>query len=460
MKKTAFILFIFLTLACNKQLDINPKTSVDSNEAKKSIDLIITGAYSLIGSGPGTGGQEGALYSTDLLLNADLLASEDYLQWRGTFGQYNEISNKTIPTTNLSTTRMWQKGYAAINQANVALAHLDNAKPEDRDNFKGQALFLRAIMHFELLRFWMEPSTNLGVPLMLEATEDYPQIKLPARATIDACYTSIINDLTAAEALLPDYDEVYANKGTVGAYLARIYLQKGDYANALTNADAVIQNGNYELVQSVEDAFNGTSSETIFEIQQTTVNNAGTNNDGLTTFYACDPSTPGSASRGDVQIDGAFINNYEPGDKRRSLLIYQGTCNKASVTSAKWKDPYANIPIVRLSEMYLIRAEANERLTSSVGDSPLNDVNAIRAKAGASQLASVTLDDILLERELELAFEGHRIHDFKRTGKQVSGVDSDGNPITIKYTDPEFIFPIPQTEINTNKNLQQNSYYH
>jgi len=462
MKKISFILFIVLSLSCSKELDINPTTSVDATQAKLSIDLLITGAYSLIGSGPGLagGGEEGALYSTDLLLNADLLASENYMQWKGTFSQYTEVSKKSISTTNSTITRMWNKGYAAINMANTILATLDNAKQSDRDVFKGQALFLRGIVHFELLRFWMEPSTNLGVPLLTVATDDYAQIQLPSRATIDACYASIIGDLTDAKSLLSESDDVYANKFTASAFLARVYLHKGEYNNALSNAEAVITSGKYTLTGSVEEAFNGSSSESIFEIQQTTLNNAGTANDGLTTFYACDPNVPGSASRGDVGIDDQFINLYEPADKRLTLLIYPGTCNKASVTSAKWKDPYANISVIRLSEMYLIRAECNERLGLTIGDSPLNDVNAIRSKAGASSYASVVLDDILLERDLELAFEGQRIHDYKRTGKQIPGVDNQGNPITIKYTDPKFILPIPQTEINTNKNLAQNSYYH
>jgi len=462
MKKISFILFIALSLSCSKELDINPTTSVDAAQAKQSIDLLVTGAYSLIGSGPGVsgGGEEGALYSTDLLLNADLLASENYMQWKGTFNQYNEVSKKAISTTNSTITRMWTKGYAAINMANTILASLSNAKETDRNGFKAQALFLRGIIHFELLRFWMEPSTNLGVPLMTQATEDFAQIQLPARATIDACYTSIIADLTEAQTLLPAADDVYANKITAAAFLARVYLHKGDYNNALTNADAVISSGTYTLPGSVEEAFNASSSESIFAIQQTTLNNAGTANDGLTTFYACDPSVPGSASRGDVGINNQFINLYEPADKRLTLLIYNGTCNKASVTSAKWKDPYANISVIRLSEMYLIRAECNARLSSAVGDTPVNDVNAIRSKAGASAYGAVTLNDILLERDLELAFEGQRIHDYKRTAKQIAGVDNQGNPITIKYTDPQFIFPVPQTEINTNKNLAQNSYYH
>jgi hypothetical protein len=200
----------------------------------------------------------------------------------------------------------------------------------------------------------------------------------------------------------------------------------------------------------VEEAFNTTSSpESIFDIQQNTQNNAGTSNDGLTTFYSCDLSTPGSAGRGDVGIDAAFTSLYEPGDKRLTILIYTGDCNKASVTSKKWDNPFTNIPVIRLSEMLLVRAECNQRLSSAVGDTPLNDVNAVRAKANASILGSVVLNDILLERDLELAFEGQRIHDYRRIGKLVP----------VDYTAPEFIFPIPQNEINTNKNMVQNSYY-
>ena len=463
MKKISFLLFIALSLSCSKELDIHPATFIDDSLAKQSIDLLVAGAYSLIGSGPGAsaGGLEGALYSTDLLLNADLLASENYMQWRGTFNQYSEISNKAISTTNSSITRMWRKGYAAINLANTILANLSNAKESDRNTFKGHALFIRGIVHFELLRFWMEPSSNLGIPLLTEApTEDFAQIQYPARATIDACYASIISDLTEAQNLLPASDDQYATQMTAAAFLARVYLQKGDYNSALSKADAVINSGNYSLTASVEEAFNLSSTESIFAIQQTVANNAGTSNDGLTTFYACDPGVPGSASRGDVGIDNQFTSLYEPFDKRLTLLIYTGTCFKASVTSAKWKDPYANISVIRLSEIYLIRAECNQRLSLTVGDNPVNDVNAIRSKAGASPYLLVTLNDILLERDLELAFEGQRIHDYKRTARQIPGVDGQGNPITINYADPRFILPVPQNDINTNKNLEQNSYYH
>jgi hypothetical protein len=458
MKKTIYILLTFFIISCGGQLDINPTTAVDSEQAKKSLDLLVTGAYAMVGAGAGTTGvnlQEGALYATDLLLNADLLASENYMSWRGTFDQYKEIDNKLMSPLNSSVTRMWEKGYAAINMANVILKTTATLPASEQGDYRAHGLFIRAIVHFELLRFWMEPSTGLGIPIITEPTEDFHNVQHPSRATIADCYTAIINDLTEAKDLLPNDKSIYANHFTVEAFLARIYLQKGDYANALAEANDVIENGGYELATSVEDAFNTReSTESIFDIQQNVQNNTGTNNDGLTTFYSCDSNTPGSAFRGDVDIESAFTDLYDDNDKRLTLLIYQGDCIKATTTSGKWRDPYENIPVIRLSEMYLIRAEANNRLSSTVGADPVDDINAIRAKANAPAYGSVSLDDILLERELELAFEGQRIHDFKRTGKVITY-----NSETIDYTDPQFILPIPQAQINTNTNIQQNSYY-
>src|SRR5882724_4136774 len=176
MKKLIVIIFTLIIISCDMELNLNPSTSVDAGQATKSVDLLVTAAYAMVGSG-GAVGYEGALYSTDLLLNADLLASENYMQWRGTFDQYKEVANKLMSPTNSTVTRMWVKGYAAINLANTILKNLSNAKPSDQDSFKGSALFIRGIVHFELLRFWGEPSSGLGIPIMTEPTSDFTQIK-------------------------------------------------------------------------------------------------------------------------------------------------------------------------------------------------------------------------------------------------------------------------------------------
>jgi starch-binding outer membrane protein, SusD/RagB family len=459
MKSSIFSYLLIITMvlsSCKKKLDLNPTDRVDATVAKQNVDLMMLGAYSLIGAGGIVNSQEGALYGTDLLLNADLLASENYMQWRGTFNNYTEVSEKSISVTNTNTVRMWRKAYMAINLCNTILENLSGLSAEDAALYKGQALFIRGTMFFELLRFYGEPSTQRGIPLVLKSTESFESIVYPSRASIDSTYAQVLADLKLGKSLLPDDNESYADKYTVAAMLSRVYLYKEDYANALAEANEVINSGKYTLPTSVEAAFNtSASSEAIFEILQTTQNNAGTTNDGITTFYGCDFDIPGSASRGDVQIDSVFINKYDSLDKRKSLLIYAGSCNKQSITSGKWKNPYTNISVIRLSEMYLIRAEANVRLGSSLGASPLDDINAIRSKASTILYADVDLDKVLLERELELAFEGVRIHDFKRIKKVVAINDS----TNIDYTGDEFIFPIPLSEINVNKNLIQNSYY-
>jgi hypothetical protein len=147
--------------------------------------------------------------------------------------------------------------------------------------------------------------------------------------------------------------------------------------------------------------------------------------------------------RGDIYIELAHFELYEPNDDRLNLF-YDGE------RTGKWNNQFGNVNIVRLAEMYLTRAEANFREGTSVGDDPLNDINLIRERVDLDPLVTLTLDDILLERHLELAFEGHLIHDIKRTQSNVGDLTFDA---------PELIFPIPLRELNINPDLQQNDGY-
>lgn len=462
MKKiVASILCVVLVLglldSCKKKLEMDPTNQLDQEKALKEVNLMLIGAYSLIGSGGYMDVNSGGFYGTDVLMNADLLASENYIDWQGTFGQYRQIVSKNMISTNSSISRMWGKGYAAIGLCNTILEHISNVPEDKRARYAAEAKFIRAVAHFELLRFFGEASTGLGVPLLLKSTQVYEDITYPARASITEVYEQVIADLKEAATILPTENEVYADRYSAYGFLARVYLQKGDYTNAFVCADSVITNGHSSLPSSVENAFNTSSSiESVFEIQQTNNNNAGTANDGITTFYSCDNDTPGSASRGDISIVSDFVNLYDSTDKRRSILIYTGNCINASITSGKWKNPYTNVPIIRLSEMYLVRAEAGFRTGQG---NPVKDINDIRKKAGASLYNTVNLDTILLERELELAFEGHRIHDFRRIGKVVTVVNIDSTSYEVDYRSKEFVMPIPQADINTNKNLIQNTNY-
>jgi len=105
---------------------------------------------------------------------------------------------------------------------------------------------------------------------------------------------------------------------------------------------------------------------------------------------------------------------------------------------------------MRLAEMYLTRAECNERLGTSVGASPLDDYNMTHVRAGLPAAATVTLDEILMERHFELAHEGFLVHDLKRRHENCG---------TLPYNDVKMVFPIPQREMEVNTNLEQNPGY-
>jgi hypothetical protein len=170
----------------------------------------------------------------------------------------------------------------------------------------------------------------------------------------------------------------------------------------------------------------------------------------MATFYA---SLPG-IGRADVRIDAGFVNSYNANDTRKKLWYYTGTgARPGNQYSAKWTSFSQNLPVIRLAEMYLIRAETNLRLNTTIGDTPANDLAKIRnpTRVGLPIIASPTLEDVLRERILELAFEGVRIHDIKRLR---------GKTGTFEWNSDLLVFPIPAREVNASNGLiEQNPGY-
>ena len=154
------------------------------------------------------------------------------------------------------------------------------------------------------------------------------------------------------------------------------------------------------------------------------------------------------ARDGDVEVNQEHLDLYDPADQRLALfwdvddIYYNG----------KYRYQYRFLSQVRLAEMILTRAECNEILSTVVGASPVDDFNAIRNRAGLGTVGTVTLDEILFERHLELAHEGQRINDIKRLKQSIEGFDYDAN---------ELVLPIPLREINAvgANILQQNDGY-
>ena len=232
----------------------------------------------------------------------------------------------------------------------------------------------------------------------------------------------------------------FATSAAAAAFLSRVYLQQENYSAAAAAADRVISSGAYSLNSSYAACFNneGNTAEDIFAIQVTTQD--GVNN--MNTFFAFRDF----GGRGDIPIVDAHFDIYESGDERLDLF-YEA---EGLTWTGKWVNTFANINVIRLAEMYLTRAEANHQAGTSVGNTPVNDINVIRARAGLTPLGAVSLDDIKRERQIELAFEGQRIHDLRRWK------DNTGD---FPYNDPAIVFPIPQREIDANANLNQNPGY-
>jgi starch-binding outer membrane protein, SusD/RagB family len=466
---TKFVLSLALVAglgSCAKMLDIEPQQSIDAEVALNSsegVQSATMGLYGILG--------QPSLYGTNLLMLPELSGSEGYISWFGTFVGYRHVANKTMLSDNTEATRTWMNAYRAINHANNILESLSVVDEGARNRVEGEALFVRGILHFELVRLYALPyvagqnNSQLGVPYMTQGarTVEQASVRVP-RNTVEQVYAGIINDLTRAESLLPESNARRADAFTAAAFLSRVYLQQGNYEAARDAAHRVIDSRRYSLNASVLTAFrNRNTGESVFEIQQNEQNNAGRANDGMATFFA---SLDG-IGRGDIRVNPAFINMYMNPDStvtdnrativedrsapRGDAMFYLGRGRRPNaIYVSKWDDPAQNLPVVRLAEMHLTRAEANFRLGTEIGASPLQDINLIRTRSNAQPLAQATLQNILRERQLELAFEGHRIHDLKRTQRPTG---------TLAFNDPRLIFPIPQREIDANDQLVQNPGY-
>lgn len=434
----------FLVTSCDRELDINPAQSITTGQAistPENINNILVGTYAITGRAD--------LFGGDTQMYADLLGNSEYVDWYGTYAALRQIYTKNIVSDNAYVRDTWQYAYKAIYQTNVILDNLNVVTDtDDKTRIEGEAKFLRAINYFELVRYfgkqYVAGSTNsqLGVPIVLSSKVDFSGDLSIARNTVEEVYAQVIKDLTEAIAKLPSDNSYYADVYTAKALLARVYLQKGDYANARAMSNDVIANSGRSLVGSFDGAFNTgeNTSEDLFATQVTS--QSGIND--LNTFYADDIY---GGRGGDIAVRDEYVDLFEASDVRGDFFHYNVYGDRLS---SKFKNQFGNVHVIRLAEMYLIRAEANLTLGTSVGATPEDDVNEIRNRAHASSLSVVTQADIMEERSRELGFEGFLIHDIKRTKGSVG---------SLSWNSDKLVFPIPLREMQVNNKLVQNPGY-
>lgn len=444
--KILIYLFSFSTIglfhSCSDNLELEPAQSISENivlDTDRNVKNVLNGAYSVL--------QRGAIYGGEIIRNGELLAGDGEILFVGTFGGPRQIFNKQMIAENEDVRRQWTDSYNAINVVNNVLTAIPVVNEDDRERVEGEALFIRGMVYFDLVRYYAktyeadQANTQPGVPLVLTPTRGIDASNSVARNSVEEVYNQVIADLTRAASLLPATNGISATSGAANALLARVYLQKGDFAKARDAANTVIESGEYILKTDYASVFNAdvAGSEDIFAIEFTSQDAAAS----TTEFW----SIPQFGGRdGDIEILPGHLDLYEADDERLALF-FEGA---AAIRSGKWNNQFGVVNLFRLAEMYLIRAETNQRLGTSIGATPLSDYNTIHTRAGLPAKNNISLVDIISEKRLELAHEGHKIHEHKRLKLDVGD---------LPYNDPKLIFPIPARELESNPSLTQNDGY-
>ncbi len=456
MKAIKLCLFLFLTAtfsACNLLNEVSPNdvSAADAIKDGASAEAALLGIYSAM--------QQKGYYGGQYPLIGEALTDN------AVTGGYqvislDELGNKAVTPANILVEDLWLSIYRVVTNCNgllTALPDITDLTPTRKKDIEGQARAIRALAHFDLLRYFGEhwnTSSTFGVPIVttVQTINDRP-----ARATVAAVYKIVTDELLAAAALLDAKNEApqYVNINTVNALLARVYLYQKDLTKADVYASKVINSTTYRLLDAADYSTifsSRRSSESIFELAFDVQNKSAYN--ALT--YVRD-----GAARPEVNfIASAGLNTFfktRINDVRLGMLNFDSTANDATIhpngrtQKYRGEDTRDNPAyIVRLAEMYLIRAEVKGRVAG------LADINALRAKRKVFLLtpAMVVTDDafrtaILEERRAEFNFEGQRYFDLARLRRLKTDLD---------IADFRSILPIPGREIKA-AGLTQNPSY-
>ena len=456
---------IFITFSCENQLEVVPEDKVASSTVFSDFSNIngaVVGIYSKNQSGDLNGGAQ---------FISDFWA--DNVSFVGSFSSLQEINQYATLATNTSIDDIWFDGYELIGAANNIIVNLPEVNTDDvvdlteanKAVFIAEAKFLRALTYFQLVNLFAQPfqvssGSNLGVPIVSQPFKggDISKFQLE-RSSVNDVHAFIESDLLDAISDLPESNGVRAESGAARALLARLYLYRENWSQAATYANQVISSSEYSLSPDYNFYDDKPDSpENIFSVVNTPTDGSQ-ENDGISDEYYVTFYNPAPGGRGDGPFSQDLIDVYavEPADLRFSSLSISAQDAQGNDTFFTTKypdiiDDSSDGMVLRVTEMYLIRAEANLRGVTAIGDTPLNDINALRDRAGLSDLVAVDLDAILLERRKELAFEGHRRMDLLRNNLNLR---PDGGAVSEPGAD-KVIFPIVDDEINNNPNITPN----
>ncbi|MBX2815141.1 MAG: RagB/SusD family nutrient uptake outer membrane protein [Saprospiraceae bacterium] len=447
---------------CGKDLlEIDPSGSLPVDGAIASIDdieSVLLGAYSQF--------QNSDYYGRYFILVPDVMS--DDVKQNSSANRAKEWAEFSGTPLDFISEEMWTEIYEAINRLNTVInAEVDFPTPEvqaEADQLIGEALALRALAHFDVCRIYAQhyavsSGSDPGVPIVTA----FDETAEPARSSVSEVYGAVIGDLQSAISKMnDDRGSGFMSKLAAQAILARVYFYMGDYSQAEQMANTVISAGDVTLADnsSYFDAWMGTGSapDVLFEIVMTEADNNG------------------SDALGRMYINEGY-GDYLPSDDLRLII------NEADVRSQLYKPDSTlgggdfgwdrmnkfpsttgedNTPVIRLSEVYLIRAESRARNGNEAG--AVEDLMAIRSRAwpdapAVTATGDALLEEIITERRIELAFEGHRLWDLMRLNRGVVRSNCTAPVCEINFPNERFVLPIPAQELDANPNMVQNNGY-
>ena len=466
------ILASFIFTACDDEiLDNNPYYMGDSaDQIYKDENKIAAANYGLY----------------DALQNAEFLGgrAQIYVDIRGLDvnpPSYFGLMSSFNPTSNDATiTLAWQGAYRTVGECNAFLEGIEKAKADNiitaevYNIYASDARFIRGLVYFYALNLWgqmyVAESSNLGIPLVSKAfdgTTGFTEATKLTRATITESYNFIISDLQFAASNLPaTRGDVYKGKATAtstaaNALLSRVYLYMNDYPKAIEYANKVT---GLTLAPSIFGALSdpANSTESIFSVAMNFADNPNTNN-SLGQHY-------GAAKRADITVSSAYLGLLSATDARKTdCLVVKGSNTYVAKYTATGNADWA--PIIRYAEVLLNKAEALAKKTGATTAEVAEAVSLLNQVHGRSEPTKIFLvtdfptngalvEEILLERRRELAFEGHASFDLFRNAKGIPAGRGAATAAALPYPSNSFALPIPSDDVTKSAGaLVQNKGY-
>ena len=473
MKKYILIFSSVVALAissCKKVIDVEETDFIGGDVALKTVannESGIIGAYAAMNP------EMAILYNA--VLSDELKVGEFYNA--ATVHEWQFTSTDISIRDNFTAINPWYVVIDRVNRVLQALPDADSTRVGDntlKNRLRGEALFIRAYAHFELARYYSKnyDPTALAMPYM-----EVPSLQPHARIEMGPYFVKILADLNEAKPLLPASaaDVARANRIAANGLHARIALYMKDWANAVTHATSYITAIPLASRATFPSIWTDASNaEVAFKLRRTAsiggrvgslfrATSASSSNIGTITWLPSDKIWNSYDQTNDIRFPTYFKD--EPilaaaGRPSKIIIKYAGTAYGTP------NENVADVKMFRTAEMYLIRAEAKAEQNDLAGAAQdLNDLRAARIQ-GYTNITLTSkdqaIDEILLERFRELAYEGHRFWDLKRKNKPVARLASD-SPSAASTTLPagnyRFTLPIPDAEMKANPLMVQNEGY-